>query len=53
MTPALPLLVLALAAAPPGASTPPGDLSGFRLLPLGPYALDARLHVRVVFRGAS
>jgi cardiolipin synthase C len=27
------------------ASTPPGDLSGFRLLPLGPYALDARLQL--------
>jgi cardiolipin synthase C len=25
------------------ASTPPGGLSGFRLMPLGPYALDARL----------
>lgn len=28
-----------------GASTPPGDLSGFRLLPLGAYALDARLQL--------
>ena len=27
------------------ASTPPGGLSGFRLLPLGPYALDARLQL--------
>jgi putative cardiolipin synthase len=27
------------------ASTPPGELSGFRLLPLGPYALDARLQL--------
>ena len=27
------------------ASTPPGDLSGFRLLPLGPYALEARLQL--------
>ncbi len=27
------------------ASTPPGDLSGFRLLPLGAYALDARLEL--------
>ncbi len=27
------------------ASTPPGDLSGFRLLPLGAYALDARLQL--------
>jgi putative cardiolipin synthase len=27
------------------ASTPPGDLSGFRLLPLGPYALQARLQL--------
>jgi cardiolipin synthase C len=27
------------------ASTPPGDLSGFRLLPLGPYALEARLEL--------
>ncbi len=25
------------------ASTPPGDLSGFRLLPLGAFALDARI----------
>ena len=27
------------------ASTPPGGLSGFRLLPLGPYALDARMQL--------
>ena len=27
------------------ASTPPGELSGFRLLPLGPYALDTRLQL--------
>ena len=27
------------------ASTPPGGLSGFRLLPLGPYALEARLQL--------
>jgi putative cardiolipin synthase len=27
------------------ASTPPGDLSGFRLLPLGAFALDARIQV--------
>jgi len=27
------------------ASTPPGELSGFRLLPLGPYALEARLQL--------
>jgi cardiolipin synthase C len=27
------------------ASTPPGDLSGFRLLPLGPYALEARVQL--------
>ena len=33
------------------ASTPPGGLSGFRLLPLGPYALDARL--QLIQRAAS
>jgi cardiolipin synthase C len=27
------------------ASTPPGELSGFRLLPLGAYAIDARLQL--------
>jgi putative cardiolipin synthase len=27
------------------ASTPPGELSGFRLMPLGPYALEARLQL--------
>jgi putative cardiolipin synthase len=27
------------------ASSPPGDLSGFRLLPVGPFALDARLQL--------
>ena len=34
------LAVIAKASTPPG-----GDLSGFRLLPLGPYALDARLQL--------